>query len=193
MSWKSENEVYEYIGRFNVEFEAFCASVAKLSKQVLAKNGLSNEGMLNALVADKTVMPALEQAHSLIACDIIGHEQVINKVFNRLKKPIEFRNKLIHAEYWIFGLNNLETNEAEVKVITTRHHATKSGGSILQIHISKDEVEQMMYVCYESRLISSLLSRCVMGVRTINDCFQITGKDLVINLDALKPIEMKGT
>jgi len=142
------------------------------------------------LLSHYTAEPLRSLLQSLIGQTIVKDkkEQIIcSKIFTQVQKLITNRNDLIHSKWYFYGLQK-EEEEQKVIAFGVRLHANSSGAAKKNINLEKSKIEEHIKQCKEAGIMISLLMRCVMGMRSLKDCFAIENKQLVIQYDALKPI-----
>ena len=192
MTWKSYDEIYEHIGRFCVDFEQFCRSMEACVRNILHSQGLTNESIQTILLAGSTAAPLRALLQNLIG-EVIGTEEnraLLSKAFKELQEITEERNDLIHSKWFVYGYVT-EEETAEFLAEGEKLHANRDGEAVKNFTLSKENIEELINRCMEAGIIVSLLTRCVLGVREVHECFSINDKALVINYDALRPVKVK--
>lgn len=193
MAWSSNNEIHEHIGKFCVDFEEFNRSMESSISQIFYNQGLDNQKLHAIILAGCTAAPLRDMLQSLIG-ELIGTEEnqrVLSKTFRELQMLIEERNNIIHSKWLIYGVESDE-NMSEVLARGEKLHRNKEGGAIKNTLLTKENILALINQCRQARVIVSLLSRCVLGIRTVEECFSIINKNLEVNYEALKPIMLKG-
>lgn len=190
MSWVSDNEVYENIGRFAVNFEHVCRSMETCIRNILDRQGLENAAVQEILLAGMTADPLLILLQRLVGETIAGTKEekaVSTRLFRELRTLVEKRNDLLHAKWFLVGMGAKE-EEIAVKALGEKLHANKKGTATKNLNLKKEEIEQLIKDCREASIRLSLLTRSVTGIRTLTECFEIKGSDFIVNYKALKPI-----
>lgn len=194
MAWESYEEVYEHIGKFCVEFELFCGSMEACIRNVLHVQNLTNESIQTILLTGLTAEPLRTLLQRLTGETILTEENkaLLSKAFNELQKLIGERNNLIHCKWYIYGY---ETQEEINKILVDgeKLHANKEGESIKNVKLEKEKVEMLIQKCRDAGIIISLIARCIIRIRKVEDCFSIENDNLIINHDALKPVVVNMT
>ncbi len=193
MKWESDKEVYEYIGRFCVEFEQMCRTMEVCARTIIHSQGLTNDAISEILLADYTADPLRTLLHSLIGQTVVEDDrelEICSKIFNYIQKLTKNRNDLIHSKWYLIGVGG-EKEVEEVFAYGVKLHANKEGSATKKIDFDKPRLSELIDQCKEASIMISLLVRCVMDVRSFKECFSIEKDKLVINYDALKPIEIR--
>lgn len=188
MTWDSFKEIYEHVGRFCVDFEQFCRAMEVCIRNILNTQGLTNESIQTILMAGSTASPLRTLLQNLTG-EVLGtneNKALLSKAFSKLQTLIEERNDLIHSKWFVYG-RKTEEDIAKFLAYGEKLHANKDGEAIKNFNLEKEKVETLIKKCREASIIISLLTRCVIGLRKIEDCFSIDNKKLVINYEALKP------
>lgn len=190
MAWKSDQEAYEYIGRFCVEFEQVCRSMETCVRTILANAGLSDEPIQEILLSGYTAEPLRALLQNLVGQTLVktdDERQVCKKVFGQLQELVSKRNDLIHSQWHIVGLRN-EDEQQEILALGRKLHANKQGVATKESAMKKPTLETLIELCREAGIMVSLLTRCVMGIRNLGDCFQVQNSGLIVKYEALQPI-----
>jgi len=190
MEWNSEKEIYEYIGHFCVEFEQVCRYMEVCIRHILLKKGLTDESVQSILLSDYTAEPLRTLLQKLVG-ETLAEEKIkkiLSKVFNKLQKLIQERNDLIHSKWFIIGINNEIIDKTEVIAVGEKLHANKNGSAIKNFDLKKEKLESLIKKCREASIIISLLTRCAMNIRKVNECCTIENNDLVLHYEALKKV-----
>ena len=191
MKWESEKDIYKQIGRFCIEFEQFCRSMEVCVRNILTIQGLTNEAVQSILLAGSTAAPLRSLLQNLIG-EVIGTEQnrsLLSKAFKKLQDITEERNDLIHSKWFVYGY--IRENETdEFMADGEKLHANRDGNDVKKFKLKKEKLEALINRCREASIIASLLTRCVIRVREVDECFSIENRQLVVNYQALKPIEL---
>lgn len=193
MKWENEKEIYEYIGRFCVEFEQMCRSMEVCIRTIVHGQGLTNDSVSEILLANYTAEPLRTLLHSLLGETVVkskNEEDICSKIFTYIQKLTGQRNDLIHSKWYLCGLRKEEEVE-EVFAFGAKLHANKKGTATKKMELDKSELNELISQCKEASKMISLLLKCVMGVRSLKDCFSIEKNQLKINYEALKPISVK--
>jgi hypothetical protein len=193
MPWKSDSEVYECIGHFSVDFEHVCRSMETCIRNILYQEGLKNEAVQEILLAGMTADPLLTLLQRLVGEILVGtpeEKAISSRLFKELRDLIETRNELIHAKWFLVGMN-VKQEETEIKALGEKLHANKEGTATKNLNLKKEEIEELIGKCREASIRISLLTRCVIGIRSLTDCFEFTDNQFIVNYKALEPIVIK--
>jgi hypothetical protein len=193
MKWKNENEIYEYIGRFCVEFEQMCRSMEACIRTIIHDQGLNNDAVSEILLSNYTAEPLRKLLQNLIGQTVAKgkkEHQICSRIFTYIQNLTENRNYLIHSKWYLYGLRQ-EEEVKEVYAFGVKLHANKKGVATKKMDLDKSKLDEYIKQCKEASIMISLLMRCVMNVRNLKDCFKIEAKELVINYEMLKAIVLK--
>jgi hypothetical protein len=97
-------DLYAAIGRFVVEFEHVCNYMRNIIMTILAKEGLSNDNVMQILLSDQTAEPLRSVVTSLIAETqmlSVQEKTIINKITSRVQDLTKTRNDVIHGTWFI--------------------------------------------------------------------------------------------
>ena len=192
MAWDSENEIYQHIGKFCVDFEQFCRSMEACIQTIFEINGLKNDKLEKIILAGYTADPLRRLLQNLIG-EVLGNEKnkkLLSKAFKELQSLTEERNDVIHSKWFVYGVST----EQEINYFLAegeKLHANQAGEATKSIDLEKERIEKLIQECKKASIIVSLLSRCVLDLRSVEECFSIENKRLVIKYEALKPIPIK--
>ena len=189
MTWKSFDEIYEHIGRFCVDFEQYCRSMEACIRTILHSKGLTDESIQAILLSGHTAEPLRSLLQKLIGEMLVNEDnkKLYSKAFARLQSIINERNDLIHAKWFMYGDLDKVSNKADFLAVGEKLHANKDGADIKDFTLEKSKLDALIQECRDAGIIVSLLTRCVLGIRDIKDCFDIKNGELVIKYEELKP------
>ena len=191
MTWASDIEVHEFIGRFCVDFEQVCRSMETCIRTILHGQGLTNEPIQEILLSGHTAEPLRALLQSLVGQTLAKTDEenkICSKVFGRLQELINERNDLMHSKWYFVGLKN-EEGWQEILALGEKLHANKQGVATKSFNLEKQKLETLVKQCRGASIMVSLLTRCVMGVRSLGECFQVQGNQLSVKYDALRPVQ----
>ena len=97
-------DLYAALGRFAVEFEHVCNYLRAIIMAILAKEGLSNDKVMQILLADQTAEPLRALVMSLIAetHDLSDTDKkIVSKITSRVQKLTKKRNDVLHGTWFI--------------------------------------------------------------------------------------------
>lgn len=192
MTWASDSEVHECIGRFCVDFEQVCRSMETCIRTILHGYGLTSEPIQEILLSGYTAEPLRVLLQSLVGQTLAkGTEEkkICSKVFGRLQELINERNDLIHSKGYFVGLKN-EEKQQKILALGEKLHANKQGVATKSFNLEKPKLKALIQQCREASIMVSLLTRCVMGVRSLGECFQVQKDQLSVKYEALKPVDI---
>jgi hypothetical protein len=193
MNWQSDSEFYEHFGRFCVDFEQLCRSMESCIRIILHKEGLANSSVHEVLLSGYTAEPLRALLQNLVGETLANTNKeraLCSKVFSRIQKLIDERNDLLHGKWFLF-YSDLKDQEKEILALGEKLHANKKGAATKVLRIEKSKLDELVNSCREAAITISLIIRCIIGLRTLNDCFQIENKEFSINHEALEPVRIK--
>jgi len=106
-------DLYAAIGRFAVEFEHVCYRMRVIIMTILAKEGLSNEQVMQILLSDQTAEPLRAVVASLISETATLSDtdrKIVNKILKEIQDLTKLRNDVIHGT-WFIGWASFEDTE----------------------------------------------------------------------------------
>lgn len=189
MAWRNDQEAYEYIGRFCVEFEQVCRSMETCIRTILAESGLTDESIQEILLSGYTAEPLRTLLQNLIGQTIIktdDERHVCGKLFTRLQELVSKRNDLVHSKWFLVGQDTGD-EQLEIKALGRKLHANKRGVATKDLKLEKPMLNELIEECREASIMMSLLTRCVMGIRNLGECFRVQENKIMVNYEALKP------
>ncbi len=190
MTWKSDAEVYENIGRFTVDFEHVSRAMETCIRHILHAEGLTNGSVQEILLAGMTADPLATLLQRLIGQTLAKSEKekaIATRLFKELRDLIAGRNDLIHSKWFLVGMG-VNEQEIEIQALGEKLHANKEGTATKNLNLTKPNLEQLINSCREQGIRISLLTRCVIGVRTLTECFDVTNGNVVVHYEMLKPV-----
>jgi hypothetical protein len=190
MEWKNDQEAYEYIGRFCVEFEQVCRSMETCVRAILTKYGLFDGSIQEILLSGHTAEPLRTLLQNLVGQTIVNtndEQNSCNKIFKQIQDLVSKRNDIIHSKWVLVGQNN-ENEQLEIMALGTKLRANKKGVATKDCQLGKTMLETLIDQCREASIMMSLLTRCVMGIRNISDCFHVKNDKIEVKYEALKPV-----
>ena len=128
MDERQKTELYAAIGKFAVEFEMLCSGMRSVIMTILAKEGLSNDSVMEILLADQTAGPLQSLVRSLAAeTEKLSEkdQKILGTIMNQVQKLTESRNDVLHAT-WLVGWVAFE-DEGLSKALGTRLKRNKKG------------------------------------------------------------------
>lgn len=191
MTWKSDTEVYENIGRLTVDFEHVCRAMETCIRHILHSEGLTNGSIQEILLAGMTADPLATLLQRLAGQTLVKTEKekaISSRLFKELRELISSRNDLIHAKWFLVGMA-VNEQEREIQALGEKLYANKEGTATKNLNLAKPDLEKVINACREAGIRISLLTRCVIGVRTLTGCFDVKNGDFVVHYEMLKPIQ----
>jgi hypothetical protein len=192
MGWKSEEEFHQHLGRFCADFELVCHGLEICIRTILHKNGLVSLDIQEILLSGSTAEPLTKLLQSLVG-HLLGTDDnkrsIFNKVFKRVRELTEHRNALIHSKWFVYG-KALQEEKEEIISVGQRLYANKHGADTQHIVVDQNNLSELIAECREVSIMISLLSRCIEGIRSTEECFTIKDGGLVINYEALRPVQI---
>ena len=188
MAWESDSEVYENIGRFCVDFELVCRSMETCIRTILHKEGLKKEAIQEIILAGMTAYPLLTLLQRLIGetlADTSEEKAISSRLFKELGDLVEERNNLIHAKWFLVGMGTKE-EEMEIVALGEKLYANKEGTATKNLNLKKEDIELHIRECRQACIRISLLVRCVIGIRSLTECFEIKKSKITVKNEALK-------
>jgi hypothetical protein len=192
MQWKNEAQIYELYGKFCIDFEQVCRSMEACIRSILDKQGLTNEQIQDILLSGYTAEPLRKLLQNLVGEVLVknSHDaKVCSKIFNIVQELTSERNNIIHSKWFILGFAK-DDGVKEMLALGEKLHANMKGAATKKPKLDRGTVEENIAKCGEASILLALLMRCLIGLRKLNECFQIKNGQLTWNKDALKPIEL---
>jgi len=192
MSFESEKEMYEMLGRYGAGFEDFCSAMISCIRNLLDTQGLKNEAVQEILLAGMTAEPLLTKLHSLVNAVIARNEaeqKIYSRVFNQFTSLINERNIYVHSSWMGFSTN--QNGLEEFHLIGSKLGANKSGAASKTSAPKKTDLESSIKNCRNACLQLAIIMRIIIGVRTLSECFEVEGKELNVKYEALNLIPIK--
>ncbi len=192
MKWDDEAQVHEQIGRFCVCFEQACRSMEVCIRTILDNQGLTNERVHEILMADFTAEPLRRLLQNLVGEVLVKNSQdakLCSKVFNKVQELISERNGIVHSKWFILGTKS-NVGAKEVITFGEKLHANMKGAATKKPKLYRTTLEKDIAKCKEVSTLLALLMRCLLGLRKLDECFQLDKGQLTWKKDALKPVEL---
>jgi len=192
MSFESEKETYEMLGRYSVGFEEFCGAMLSCIRNLLCIQGLKNDDVQEILLAGMTADPLLSKLHSLVNAVIAKNEneqKIYSRVFNQFTSLINERNIYIHSNWVGFSIKN--NGQEEFHLVGSKLGSNKSGAATKTSNPKKSDLECSIKNCRDACIQLALIMRIIIGVRTLSECFEVKGKTIIAKHEALKPIPVR--
>jgi hypothetical protein len=189
-----EKQFYQEMGLFAIEFEHVCRSMEVCIKTILAKAGLKDNRIHEVILSGYTADPLRALLQNLVGqvMAINKSEKVIcSKVFSMIQTIIKERNAILHGRWFGFIVDTGAENQF-VAAIGEKLHANKHGASGGNRVLPRKALQDITEECQRAKGALSLLTRCAMGMRTLDECFQTDkGGGLIVKNDALRPTKSK--
>lgn len=109
---KQTSALYALMGEFVVEFEQICLAMKMGITQLSGIYGLSNQQLMNSVLAEYTAHPLLKVYHSTFIEVKWSNDEIktnLNEVHRRMTKLIELRNDYVHGTMFVGYGNGTET------------------------------------------------------------------------------------
>lgn len=191
MTWNNSEEVHEMIGRFCVDFEQLCRSMEGCIRNIFYREGLTNDSIQEIILSGYTADPLRALLQSLVGETIVKNKkdlEICSKIFNAIQNLISERNDVLHGKWFLLDFT-VEKGSSEITVLGEKLHSNKSGVQKKEFNLDKEKLLSLVDKCRECTIMLSLLVRCVLDFRNIQECFSIKQKNLVIEYQALKPVD----
>jgi hypothetical protein len=185
------NKLHEAFGEFCIEFEQVCMGMEICISTILSVNGLANDPMIKILLSEKTAEPLRSLLYSLVSEQLKPTEEqkkVLKKCFAGIQGLISLRNEIVHSK-WFVVYQATEVGR-EYAALGKKIKSNASGDNTQSYQYSVQQLKEAVTKCHEAYRITSLFNRCVLGIRTIDECFSIRNRELIVNHAAAKPIEI---
>jgi len=128
-----QKDIYHIFGKFVIEFEMSSSSLEHCVRSLLGKEGLSNEGAIDCILAGMTAEPLSSLVQSLCyECLELSEDdiKVLDSIFNRFRKLISKRNDIVHGQHFISIEGKWsQTSDYGDKSISFKLHRNKKGSS----------------------------------------------------------------
>jgi hypothetical protein len=190
-----EDNIYEQLGRFVIQFERVCGALEKCIRVVLKNEGIEKKGIQDVLLAGMTAYPLRELAQSLIAESIhLGKEEtaLITFVLNEFDKLTKKRNDLIHGKHWVYSSMEGENRSSKIDyMVGSKLHKNKTGADTKELdYQSKDLIKLIADAksCFYNVLAITKnieeLRPLLTGIKVIK------GKKTIISIELLNELEV---
>jgi hypothetical protein len=117
-------------------------------------------------------------------------QEICSRLFNKIQKLTSERNDIVHSKWFIVGLSADDVGK-EIVAFGEKLHANKKGAATKEEALVKETLEAHIVKCREATTILSLLMRCLLGIKKLTECFQVSGDSLILNKEVLKPVEIE--
>lgn len=154
---QKSDELYAIYGKFAISFEQLCDEMRECILAILQQQGLQDHFVSEIILANSDAYSLQLKIRALHAhlFDDAEESQLINKLFSKVIKLIEVRNKVIHGT-WHTGLVNSADGEPEARAFWKKHSIGKDG---LNPDYRSYTYEDMIELCNESEKLRILMSR----------------------------------
>ncbi|MBN1929985.1 MAG: hypothetical protein JW786_00050 [Desulfobacterales bacterium] len=192
--WKSESEFNEYIGKFAIQFEQVTWRMLDCIHGILAMNGLTNLKIHRVILSNYSARELWGLLRNLIGEVLVQREEdkaSLKIVFNQIESLIKSRNNVLHSQWDLIGEMEYSNKEKEIIIVGKKYCADKKGAGDELKGLPKMELVRLLNECIDMCKKLQLLSRCILKIRTLEECFSNKNGSLVCNWNMLKPIAIK--
>lgn len=193
MSWTTDSEAHEAIGRFTCHYETVCTAITSCIREIFFNQGLENKAVQDIILAGKTAAPLLTLLRHLVGETLVHNateKKLCGRVFKEIGCLIELRNELIHAN-WLIFLYGRGDDQPEAVVTAQKLYANSNGSANKSLNLTQAYCIDLEKRCTEARWQFCLIQHCIRGTRDITDCFSFEGKGknekLIVHYDVAKP------
>lgn len=145
---KNENEIYQALGKFVVEFSHLHSMMQLMIVQIITKTGSKEEqNRVWVLISDLTTYPVVVKLFSLLMHDHGDYwenedTKVINRTRIEITDLIEKRNRILH-DIWYLGHPNLPIDEDFDAFRIRDLSSPKTGYSAVKSEIKIEDIEEL--------------------------------------------------
>lgn len=157
---KGTSEIYQVIGEFAVTFEKICFNMLLCVREILRKDGLSNEAVIDVIIAGMTAEPIRTLLQSLLAESFnptTYEKKIISNLMTRFQELISERNSILHGSTLVGYGSSPEDDYSEAP--SFKFDKNKNGSSIKVKTISKTTMQPRIQEAKElEKLFHSLMA-----------------------------------
>jgi hypothetical protein len=158
---KQAKEFISSLGTFVITFERVCDAMRQCILLIFRKEGLRNQSIAQAVIADRTAAPLREMLGSVYSClkdqDAKDRKAVL-KLLQRIDALGKFRNQLLHS-CWEFGT---AASEGEFFAATIKYKASRKKGAYSEIWgYSASFIEKMTKEATATQILLQRLAVCL--------------------------------
>jgi len=181
----NEKEIYEYLGRFIVEFESLASSIISTLEWIYFNNGMGNNANSLQIFLNKEDISKLIDIYSSIIkyfyklTDI--ELEVLNIWVKEVQKIKEYRNQLIHSK-WATGFLSMTDDWKEAKVWIPNR---RSVGEQMK-KVTKETIITKLNDLFSMKEIDRCIMKCLLTYKKGYEEYFIKKSDQNIVFDSIK-------
>jgi len=178
----NEKEIYEYLGRFIIEFESLASSLISTIEWIYFYNGMGDNARPIQIFLNREDISKLIEVHTSIIKYFYKLNDIENEVLNiwvkEVQKVKEYRNQLIHSK-WATGFLSMTDDWKEAKVWIPKR---RSVGEEMK-KITKDDIDRKRKELYSINEVDKCIVKCLLTYKKgYGEYFNKTSKkDLVFD------------
>ena len=181
----NENEIYECLGRFIVEFESLASSIIQTIEWIYFSNGLRNKAHSIQIFLNKEDISKLIEVYESILkyfyelTDI--EKEVLDIWVKEVQKIKEYRNQLIHGK-WATGFLSMTDDWKEAKVWIPNR---RSVGEQMK-KITKESIDDKRNNLHNMNEVDKCIVKCLLTYKKGYEEYFYKGPDKNLVFDNTK-------
>ncbi len=178
---------YAALGQFVVQFEDVCSNMETCIIFALHSDGLRNQNLAQALLADLTAAPLLQSFRAIVAelrKNDIEDLRILDNASKRVEKLIEQRNEVVHRT-WFVGWAAVEQEDFST-VSSWKFKKTKRGPEFKPKSYTASDLDDLSKNAGELAKIILRMNGCLSLGTSFSKTFKVD-KDGTVRLPEGKP------
>lgn len=161
---RQSGEWFEAMGRYCVAFEQLCASLIRLVRQLMKRNGLRDRDVTDIVVADLVASQVVTLAQTLFNATEVDDvdRKIAEKIFARVGVCCTSRNEVIHAAWLPGGANAWSADDFSVARGLRYVKKPTDGSAVRQLLYGKTELEWLRQHCENTTVLVDDIKFSVM-------------------------------
>ncbi len=169
-----ENELYQEIGRFIVEFENMLLTVKKAITELIENNETIDYLPIQILLQDSTSVPLSKYFQNIcfhyvqtfqfkgqISIDLISFQQIIKKTSDQIIKAGELRNDIVHSSWIMSSRYGGSVDGKNHNLTANRMKLTSSGIEMRNLFLTPDRFNKSIEYLNEITEIIPMISNVI--------------------------------